>query len=136
VDAFDLALARFVAAGGAAAGPQPAGAAARAAAFKVIPRVDVGSWVVKSAVGQNTPVLLGKKVATSYFRGPRYLEVAVDVGSSRTAARVVGLVQGALRGLEISIAVVLEGRAGDELPEALLGTVRLSRVDLSRAPKL
>ena len=90
--------------------------------------------VVKRAVGQNTPVLLGNKVETRYFRGPGYLEVDVDVGSSRSAAHVVGLVQGALRGLEISIAVLLEGREHDELPESLLGTVALHRIDLSRAP--
>ena len=56
------------------------------------------------------------------------------MGSSRSAASVVGLVQGALRNLEISIAVLLEGREGDELPESLLGTVALHRVDLSLLP--
>lgn len=34
----------------------------------------------------------------------------VDVGSSQTAARVVGIVQGALKGLVIDIAVLLEGK--------------------------
>ena len=43
-------------------------------------------------------------------RGPKYLEVDVDVGSSQTAARVVGIVQGALKGLVIDIAVLLEGK--------------------------
>ena len=92
-------------------------------------------------MGQNTPVLLGRKVDTKEYAGAfapgcRYIEVDVDVGSSRTAARVVGLVQGALRSLDITIAVLLEGRCAGELPEALLGTVHLSRVDLSRAPKV
>ena len=44
------------------------------------------------------------------YRGPQYLEVDVDVGSSQTAARVVGLVQGALKSLVIDIAVLLEGK--------------------------
>lgn len=30
---------------------------------------------MKQAVGQNTPVLLGKKLTTKYFRGPNYVEV-------------------------------------------------------------
>ncbi len=38
-------------------------------------RVEKGSWIVKQAVGQNTPVLLGKKLTTKYFRGPNYVEV-------------------------------------------------------------
>ena len=38
-------------------------------------RVEKGSWIVKQAVGQNTPVLLGKKLTTKYFAGPNYIEV-------------------------------------------------------------
>jgi sensor domain CHASE-containing protein len=60
--------------------------------------------------------------------------VDVDVGSSRTAAHVVGLVQGAVRGLVIDIAVLIQGNGDDELPEALLGVVRLDRVDLGSTP--
>jgi len=36
--------------------------------FKIIPRINQGGWIVKQAVGQNTPVLLGKKLTTKYFR--------------------------------------------------------------------
>ena len=43
-------------------------------------------------------------------RGERYLEVDIDVGSSRSAQQVVGLVTGALKSLIIELAVVLEGR--------------------------
>ena len=39
----------------------------RHAAFKVIPRVQEGNWMVKSAVG-STPALLGNKLVTKYFR--------------------------------------------------------------------
>ena len=49
-------------------------------------------------------------------RGPRYIEVDVDVGSSKTAANVVGLVQGALKSLVIDIAVLLEGHSTVRLP--------------------
>ena len=43
----------------------------RHSAFKIIPRVTHGSWMVKQAVGQNTPVLLGRKITTKYFRCAR-----------------------------------------------------------------
>lgn len=39
----------------------------RHSAFKVIPRVQEGNWVVKQAVG-STPALLGHKLVTKYFR--------------------------------------------------------------------
>jgi hypothetical protein len=42
--------------------------------FKLIPRIVKGSWIVKQSVG-TTPVLLGQKLATRYFRGPNYFEV-------------------------------------------------------------
>ena len=35
--------------------------------FKLIPRVTNGSWMIRNAVG-STPVLLGKKLTTKYFR--------------------------------------------------------------------
>ena len=35
--------------------------------FKLIPKVTKGSWVIRNAVG-STPVLLGKKLTTKYFR--------------------------------------------------------------------
>ena len=40
----------------------------RSGAFKIIPRIAEGSWVIKQSVGQNTPVLLGRKLTTKYFR--------------------------------------------------------------------
>ena len=39
----------------------------RSCMFKLIPSVVKGSWVIKQAVG-NTPVLLGKKLTTRYYR--------------------------------------------------------------------
>ena len=62
--------------------------------------------------------------AVLHGRGPRYAEVDIDVGSSSVAAAVVGLVQGATRSLVVDMGIVLEGHAREELPEALLGTVR------------
>lgn len=44
-------------------------------------------------------------------RGPRYIEVDIDVGSSSAAYHVTGLVQGSLKSLVIDLAVVLEGRS-------------------------
>lgn len=97
--------------------------------------------------------------------GERYLEVDVDVGSSRSAAHVVSLVSGALKSLVIDLGIVLEGRfwvsavsglllctlhrlcqvidtrltpraVQDELPEQMLATVRLEHLDLTTAAHL
>lgn len=66
-------------------------------------------------------------------RGPGHFEVDVDVGSSRTAASVVGLVSPVTTSLIIDMAIVLEGREEQELPEQLLGTVRFAQVNMKSA---
>jgi hypothetical protein len=63
----------------------------RSSLFKMIPRIAEGSWVVKQSVG-TTPVIMGRKLKTSYHITPKYVEVAVDVGSSSTAQYVTGMV--------------------------------------------
>ncbi|KAL0033215.1 hypothetical protein WJX79_009992 [Trebouxia sp. C0005] len=127
--AFDRVMARFM------HGDHEEDVKRRHNTFKLIPRVTKGSWVIRNAVG-STPVLLGKKLTTKYFRGPNYFEVDIDVGSSKSAASVVGLVQGALKGLVIDMAITMEGHSKDELPEALLGAVRLQNLDLGKAAVL
>eukprot|EP00891_Asterochloris_glomerata_P006240 jgi/Astpho2/6240/fgenesh1_pg.00088_%23_51_t len=126
---FDLCLARFL------AGDDREAEQRRHRSFKLIPSVVHGSWVIKQSVG-NTPVMLGKKLTTKYFRGPGYFEVDVDVGSSRAAASAVGLVRGATTSLCIDMAILLEGHSDEELPERLLGTVRFDRLDLTSAAYL
>ena len=66
-------------------------------------------------------------------RGPRYLEVDLDVGSSRSAAHVVGLVSGALKGLVIDLAVVLEGRTQVKYPPLIPSSLHTAVGD-SRTP--
>ena len=66
---------------------------------------------------------LGLDVAWYPCRGPGYMEVDIDVGSSSVAATVVGLVQGATKSLVVDMGIVLEGHSAEELPESLLGTV-------------
>lgn len=65
-----------------------------------------------------------------WCRGPGYFEVDVDVGSSSVAATVVGMVLGTTKSLVVDLGIVLEGHSSDELPEALLGTVRFDHVDM------
>lgn len=100
--------------------------------FKLIPHIVKGSWIVRQSVG-STPVLLGHKLKQYYHRGPRYIEVDIDVGSSYTAASVVGLVSGATKSLCVDLAVLTEGKSVETLPESLLGTVRFDRLDLNEA---
>ncbi|XP_038725689.1 protein ENHANCED DISEASE RESISTANCE 2-like isoform X2 [Tripterygium wilfordii] len=105
--------------------------------FKLIPSVPKGSWIVRQSVG-STPCLLGKAVDCNYIRGPKYLEVDVDIGSSTVANGVLGLVVGVITTLVVEMAFLVQANTADELPERLIGAVRVSHLELSSAivPKL
>ncbi|PKI49961.1 hypothetical protein CRG98_029635 [Punica granatum] len=83
--------------------------------LKLIPSVPKGSWIVRQSVG-STPCLLGKAVDCNYIRCRNYLEIDVDIGSSTVANGVLGL-----------------ANTTDELPERLIGAVRVSHLELSSA---
>lgn len=100
--------------------------------LKLIPSVPKGSWIVRQSVG-STPCILGKAVDCNYYRGKKYLEVDVDIGSSTVANGVLGLVFGVVATLVVDMAFLIQGNSMEELPERLIGTVRISRLELSKA---
>uniref|UniRef100_A0A0D6QSV2 START domain-containing protein n=1 Tax=Araucaria cunninghamii TaxID=56994 RepID=A0A0D6QSV2_ARACU len=100
--------------------------------LKLIPSVPKGSWIVRQSVG-STPCILGKAVDCNYYRGPKYLEVDVDIGSSTVANGVLGIVCGVVTTLVVDMAFLVQGNSIDELPERLIGAVRVSHLELSSA---
>lgn len=100
--------------------------------FKLIPSVPKGSWIVRQSVG-STPCLLGKAVDITYIRGSNYLEIDVDIGSSTVANGVLGLVCGVITTLVVDMAFLVQGNTYEELPERLIGAVRMSHIELSSA---
>jgi hypothetical protein len=102
--------------------------------FKLIPKVVQGSWVVRQSVG-TTPVLLGQKLKTKYFRGRgaggcSYFECDVDITSNSVANSVTRLVVNSITSLVVDLAPLVEGQLGDELPERLIGSIRYDHLDL------
>eukprot|EP00241_Pyramimonas_parkeae_P012974 CAMPEP_0114246110 /NCGR_PEP_ID=MMETSP0058-20121206/12271_1 /TAXON_ID=36894 /ORGANISM="Pyramimonas parkeae, CCMP726" /LENGTH=268 /DNA_ID=CAMNT_0001359241 /DNA_START=501 /DNA_END=1307 /DNA_ORIENTATION=+ len=100
--------------------------------LKLIPRVMEGAWVVQRAVG-TVPVLLGKAVKVEYHSGANYMEMDVNIGSSATAHTALKCVFGYAANLVIDFGWVVEGRAEAELPEVLLGTMRIAYLDETQA---
>ncbi|GFP79339.1 protein enhanced disease resistance 2-like [Phtheirospermum japonicum] len=100
--------------------------------LKLIPSVPKGSWIVRQSVG-STACLLGKSVDCNYIRGHNYLEIDVDIGSSTVAKGVLGLVIGVITTLVVDMAFLVQGNTPEELPERLIGAVRLSHLELSSA---
>ncbi|AQK61262.1 protein ENHANCED DISEASE RESISTANCE 2 isoform X1 [Zea mays] len=100
--------------------------------LKLIPSVPKGSWIVRQSVG-STPCLLGKAVDCSYVRGPAYLEVDVDIGSSAVANGVLGIVFGVVTTLVVDMAFLIQANTYEELPEQVIGAARLAHVEPATA---
>ncbi|KAL6223772.1 hypothetical protein ACLB2K_002630 [Fragaria x ananassa] len=103
--------------------------------FKLIPSIVEGYWMVKRAVGTKA-CLLGKAVTCKYLRQDNFLEIDVDIGSSSVARSVIGLVLGYVTSIVVDLAILIEAREEEELPEYILGTVRLNRLKLESAVHL
>lgn len=101
--------------------------------FKLIPRVVDGVWWARKAVGSDTPVILGSKIALRYYITEDYTAVDCDVGSSQLATKIVELVKGQSTNMVIDLAILLQGNDTTELPERILGVVRLNKVNLKSA---
>ena len=101
----------------------------RDARLKIIPNVVEGGWVVKRGVG-NKPAIIGKKITQTYHAGANWFEIDVDIGSSRVAGAILGLVKGYTKVLVIDIAFLLESKSAEELPERMLGSARYFRINL------
>lgn len=99
----------------------------RDARFKLIPSIVEGYWMVKRAVGTKA-CLLGKSVTCKYLREDNFLEIDVDIGSSSVARSIISLVLGYVTGIVVDLAILIEAKEETELPEYILGTVRLNRV--------
>ncbi|XAR50738.1 hypothetical protein NMG60_11005152 [Bertholletia excelsa] len=100
--------------------------------LKLIPRIVEGYWMVKRAVGTKA-CLLGKAVSCKYLREGNFLEIDVDIGSSSVARSVISLVLGYVTSIVVDLAILIEAKEEAELPEYILGTVRLNRVKLDSA---
>uniref|UniRef100_K3WVF6 PH domain-containing protein n=1 Tax=Globisporangium ultimum (strain ATCC 200006 / CBS 805.95 / DAOM BR144) TaxID=431595 RepID=K3WVF6_GLOUD len=104
----------------------------RSKRLKLIPRVVQGTWPIREGVG-TTPAILGTKTYQKYFQGKQYLEIDYDIGSSTVAASISKLLLGYSRDLIIDLAFVIEGQTSLELPERVLGCVRLDCIDVRHA---
>lgn len=101
--------------------------------FKYLPRLDVAPSMVMSGVrmmGGEKPTMLCKKLTPRFFRGVNYMEVNIDISSSKVANMVTGLIVPKIEGTITSHAFLLQANDESELPERCLGCIKVQRVDM------
>ncbi|KAL0922141.1 hypothetical protein M5K25_006105 [Dendrobium thyrsiflorum] len=101
--------------------------------FKIVNHIVKGPWIVKAAVGNYSACLLGKALVCNYHKGENYLEIDVDIGSSAIASAILKLALGFVTAVTIDMGFVVEAQAEDELPEKLIGAVRIAQMEMSAA---
>lgn len=101
--------------------------------FKIVNRIVKGPWIVKKAVGNYSACLLGKALTCNYYRGENYFEIDVDIASSKIASAILHLALGYVTSVTIDMGFVVEAQAEDELPEKLIGAVRVCQMEMSSA---
>jgi len=105
--------------------------------LKLIPYVVKGPWVVRNLV-TGKPAIIGTKLPVTYRCQDSNLLVAeLDIGnSSNTAKRIVSVCRRYMSALTCDIGFVIQGNTTDELPEQMLGSVRVHGIDPLKAPTL
>eukprot|EP00635_Sarcinochrysidales_sp_CCMP3193_P007741 CAMPEP_0118914004 /NCGR_PEP_ID=MMETSP1166-20130328/14548_1 /TAXON_ID=1104430 /ORGANISM="Chrysoreinhardia sp, Strain CCMP3193" /LENGTH=433 /DNA_ID=CAMNT_0006853569 /DNA_START=71 /DNA_END=1372 /DNA_ORIENTATION=- len=103
--------------------------------FKLIPRCVNAPFVVKRAVGE-VPTLLGNKLQQAYYGTSDYFEVDVNISSSRIAQYTVGLALNYAAVVVCDLAFVLQGASPAELPEKLVGCMRIEHIVMKDATPL
>ena len=99
--------------------------------LKIIPRVAEGGYIVRKSIGR-VPALLGKKLKSTYTIDDSLnaMEITADVGSSKIAGRIINLIKKTARSLVVDMTFLFQGDSGDELPESIIGGVRISHCDI------
>ena len=104
--------------------------------FKFIPRLIEGNFIIKKAMGTK-PALIGNKLKQTYHINvaKNYMEIDIDVASSKIAANIFSLVKKAAKELTIDFNFTIEGQDADTLPEVLIGGGRIIHIDTKAAPR-
>ena len=110
--------------------------------LKLIPYVAEGPWVVRNMV-TGRPAIIGRKLPVTYdlslgteTQAP-LLTATLDIGSSSaTAKRIVSVCRRYMASLTVDIGFVIQAEQEEELPEQMMGSIRVHHADPLKAPKL
>eukprot|EP00122_Pirum_gemmata_P016150 Pgem_evm1s15091 len=101
--------------------------------FKVVPRLMEAHWMLKAACGKTQPILYATKLKHRWKKTEQYLEIMCDTTSSTIASKLATMSIGSANSLTFDMALLIEGRDVEELPEHILGVFRLTKPDLKHA---
>lgn len=96
--------------------------------LKLIPKIVSGNWFVRKVVGSKPAILGTKGLGMKYYVTKKYLEIDIDLTTSRVANGIWSVVQQYAESLVVDLAFVIESQHMTELPETLLCSVRFHHI--------
>lgn len=110
--------------------------------LKLIPKCPEGPWAVRQLVN-GKPALIGKRLPAQYSYYPakdgkaECFEADLDTRETdRVGKKAISLCRRYLTTVTLDVGIVIEGTHPSELPEQMLGCVRVHRLDPQMAPTL
>lgn len=114
----------------------------RNATLKLIPKCPEGPWAVRQLVN-GKPALIGKRLPAQYSYFPaengraECFEADLDTRETDSfGKKAISICRRYLTSVTLDVGVVIEGTTTSELPECMLGCVRIHRLDPKMAPTL
>ena len=108
---------------------------------KILPYLTDGASFLTSKLVNNQPGLISAALETAQYNGDGYVEVDIDVDAlkggafSSLAKRIIDVVTPRVSSYVVDLAFMMQGEEEAELPERLIGSCRLIRLDLASAAK-
>ena len=103
----------------------------RNARLKMMVIIPDGPFLLRKSVPGNKPFIIGKGIKIDWFRGDGYLEANINISSNASAEKMWGLVQAVARSIVVDLALIIEAKEAQQLPEALLTAARIMKVNLA-----
>lgn len=98
--------------------------------LRLLVNVVEGPSVLKCAMPSSGESLLGETTTLRYWRGENYMEVDVDLSYALPALQLALLCREHSKNMSVEMGLVLQGETEAELPESVLGALRLEELDL------
>ena len=99
--------------------------------LKMIARCPTGPWFVRKLIG-NVPTIIGHKLPQYTYRGEGYCEQMIDVTADKFISNSVEMGLKQAKKIVVDLALVIECKEEELLPERLLCAWRAARPDLTR----
>ncbi|KAK8826614.1 hypothetical protein WA538_006073 [Blastocystis sp. DL] len=99
--------------------------------LKMIARCPTGPWVIRKLIG-NVPTIIGHKLPQFTYRGDGYCEQMIDATADKLIASSVEMGLKQAKKIVVDLALVIECKEEELLPERLLCAWRAQRPDLTQ----